>query len=90
MSARLPAWRNWQERFDTIPQQLWKQRGNHTRSRDLAADDQVSEVLLHPLRLYQERCRNLFPLGLETLTALQLARAAIPVAGVGKVALLAV
>jgi hypothetical protein len=40
---------NRQERFDNIPQRIWKQRGGHTRSRYLAHEDQVSEVLLHAL-----------------------------------------
>jgi len=45
-----PSWRNRQERFDEIPQRIWKQRDGHTRSRYLADEDQVSAVLLHALR----------------------------------------
>ena len=44
-----PSWRNRQERFDKIPQRIWKQRGGHTCSRYFAEEDQVSEVLLHAL-----------------------------------------
>ena len=40
-----PACRNRQERFDKIPQRIWKQRGGHTRSRYLADEDQASEVV---------------------------------------------
>jgi len=39
-------------RLDKIPQRIWKQRGGHTRSRYLAEEDQVSEVLLHALRVF--------------------------------------
>jgi hypothetical protein len=45
-----PSWRNRQERFDEIPQRIWKQRDGHTRSRYLADEDQASAVLLHALR----------------------------------------
>ena len=45
----LSGW-NRQERFDKIPQRIWKQRGGHTRPRYLADEDQGSEVLLHALR----------------------------------------
>jgi hypothetical protein len=38
-----------QERFDKIPQWIWKQRGGHACSRYLTDEDQVSEVLLHAL-----------------------------------------
>jgi hypothetical protein len=31
-----PSCGNRQQRFDKIPQRIWKQRGGHTRSRDLA------------------------------------------------------
>ena len=39
-------WTEWnrQERFDQIPQRIWKQRGGHTRSRYVADEDQASEV----------------------------------------------
>jgi len=41
------------QRFDKIPQRIWKQRGGHTCSRYFADEDQVSEVLLHAvLRLF--------------------------------------
>lgn len=43
------SWGNWQERFDKIPQRIWKQRGGHACSRYLADGDQGSEVLLHAL-----------------------------------------
>jgi hypothetical protein len=39
-----------QERFDKIPQRIGKQRGGHTRSRYLADEAHVSEVLLRALR----------------------------------------
>ena len=45
-SAFRPTWWSWKERFDKIPQRIWKQRGRHTRSRYLANEGQVSEVLL--------------------------------------------
>ena len=48
--GRPPFWPSgWhrQERFDEIPQRIWKQRGGHNRSHYLAEEDQVSEVLLH-------------------------------------------
>ena len=45
-SAFRPTWRSGKERFDKIPQRVWKQRGGHTRSRHLANKGQVSEVLL--------------------------------------------
>ncbi len=48
--ASWPTWWNRQERFDKIPQRIWKQRGGHTCSRYFADEDQVSEVLLHALR----------------------------------------
>jgi hypothetical protein len=35
-----PARRNRQERFDKIPQRIWKQRGGHRRSRYFADEDQ--------------------------------------------------
>ena len=44
-----PTWWNWQERFDKIPQRIWKQRGGHTCSRYLADEDQVSEVCCYTL-----------------------------------------
>jgi hypothetical protein len=40
---------NRQERLDKIPQRIWTQRGGHDRSRYLAEEDQVSDVLLHAL-----------------------------------------
>jgi hypothetical protein len=49
-SAFRPTWWSWQERFDKIPQRIWKQRGGHACSRYLADEAQVSEVLLHALR----------------------------------------
>jgi hypothetical protein len=56
-SALWPTGSNRQERFDKIPQRIWKQRGGHARSRYLADEDQVSEVLSHALR----RARPLRP-----------------------------
>src|SRR5262249_48629356 len=41
---------NWQERLDEIPQRIWKQGDKHTRSRYLAEENQVSEVLLQLFR----------------------------------------
>jgi hypothetical protein len=35
-SAFWPTGWNWQERFDKIPQRIWKQCGGHTRLRYLA------------------------------------------------------
>jgi hypothetical protein len=49
-SALWQSWGDWQERFDKIPQRIWKQRGGHACSRYLAAEAQVSEVLLHALK----------------------------------------
>jgi hypothetical protein len=49
-SAFRPTWWSGKERFDKIPQRIWKQRGGHTRSRYLANEGQVSEVLLRALR----------------------------------------
>jgi hypothetical protein len=49
-SAFRPTRWRWQERFDKIPQRLWKQRSGHTRSRYFADEDQVSAVLLHALK----------------------------------------
>lgn len=46
-----PSWRYRQKRFDEIPQCIWKQRDGHTRSRYLADEGQVPEVLLRALRL---------------------------------------
>jgi hypothetical protein len=37
------SWGNWQERFDKIPQRIWKQRGGHACSRYLADEDEGSE-----------------------------------------------
>jgi len=45
------SWGNWQERFDKIPQRIWKQRGGHSCSRYLGDADQGLEVLLHALSL---------------------------------------
>jgi hypothetical protein len=45
-----PSWENRQERFDKMPQRIWKQRGGHACSRYLADEYHVSEVLLHALR----------------------------------------
>jgi hypothetical protein len=51
--ARAPAFRptgwSWQERFDQIPQRNLKQRSGPTRSRYLAEEVQLSEVLLRAL-----------------------------------------
>jgi hypothetical protein len=46
-SALRPMRWSWQERFDKIPQRIWKQRGGHTCSRYAADVGQVLEVLLH-------------------------------------------
>ena len=43
---------NRQERFDKIPQRIWKQRGGHNRSHYPAEEDQMSEVLLHAFRTF--------------------------------------
>jgi hypothetical protein len=43
---------NRQERFDKIPQRIWKQRDSHTSSRYLADEIQVSEVLLQALKRF--------------------------------------
>jgi hypothetical protein len=49
-SALRPMGWSWQERFDKIPQRIWKQRGGHTCSRYVADDvGQVLEVLLRAL-----------------------------------------
>jgi hypothetical protein len=53
-SAFRPTRWSWQERFDKIPQRLWKQRSGHTRSRYLGDEDQVSAVLLHALSPSQD------------------------------------
>jgi hypothetical protein len=45
-SAFRPMGWSGQERFDKIPQRIGKQRGGHTRSRYLADEAHVSEVLL--------------------------------------------
>ena len=45
-----PSWRNRQERFDKIPQRIWKQRGGHTCSRYVADVGEVLEVLLRALK----------------------------------------
>ena len=51
-----PSWRNRQERFDKIPQRIWKQRGGHTRPRYRAATgwcscrERAGTVLLCALR----------------------------------------
>lgn len=50
-----PSWRDRQEWFDKIPQRIWKQHGGHARSRYLAHQGQISEVLLHALRLRDVR-----------------------------------
>ena len=54
-SALWQWWGDWQERFDKIPQRIWKQRGGHACSRYLADGDQGSEVLLHALSLLIDR-----------------------------------
>ena len=51
-STLWPAWRNRQERFDKVPERIWKQRGGHTCSRYLTEGEQVSGVLLHALSLF--------------------------------------
>jgi hypothetical protein len=48
-SALRPMGWSWQERFDKIPQRIWKQRGGHTCSRYVADVGQVLEVLLRAL-----------------------------------------
>jgi hypothetical protein len=57
------SWGNWQERFDKIPQRIWKQRGGHPCSRRIqegriAVQDQVALVglwskALRPPRRYR-------------------------------------
>jgi hypothetical protein len=45
------SWENRQERFHKIPQRIWKQRGGHACSHYFADGNQMSEVLLHALRM---------------------------------------
>ena len=63
-----PSWWNRQERFDKIPQWIWKQRGGHTGSRYFADENQVSEVLLHALSSMKARTRGRCPLSRRRAT----------------------
>ena len=48
-SAFRSTWWSGKERFDKIPQRIWKQRRGHTPSRYLANESQVAQVLLRAL-----------------------------------------